>query len=287
MVVAAVSPNPARAGDTLRIVAEGLAPSAVVEGYVCGHAAAAGTTDCDLSTAQTRVANETGSLVLILVASVPPVPCPCVVLLTSRDQGTLATVPIDIIGAPTGPLTAPTASGTLHLVEVAISGNGPWPSWFGASPRRTLSMVLVNSTGIPIADPPIVVNVVSGHGSPLTLPSPTVGELGPGSQLRLRVNFSLPAPAFGSYTLKGYVGPVGIQAPLEVKTEVFPWGLVALAVVVVQMILLTVRNILRRRRQAGAMAETSIPTQSRPADSKEFEDDGALQPTGVASSGED
>ena len=80
-----------------------------------------------------------------------------------------------------------------------------------------------------------------------TIASPEAIDLQPGEDREIRTPFDLPSLAFGGYDVVGEVGIVGDRAPFATETSHWPWGLLVVAIILLQIVLLGVRNIARRR----------------------------------------
>ena len=79
----------------------------------------------------------------------------------------------------------------------------------------------------------------------------------------------LPAFSFGNNQVVGTVGDAGLKAPIKVTTTIIPWGLIVIALIILQFILLGVRNFVRRRnerRQPGSPSEAGIVEPLTPPD---------------------
>jgi hypothetical protein len=185
-----------------------------------------------------------------LAVHAPPKPCPCVVQITALGgDGRSLTLPVTVVGAPNVPLPPLVKGKTKHplTVEDAKLTGGSWTSWFGAPVHRTLVLRVRNTSGAPIEDPLLL--VAAGRGSDPTEPQhvPVQGPFASGEVRTVRVPVTFSAPSFGSYTVRYRVGADGTTMTKRLGTSSWPWGLFILILLVVQGVLLLVRNRVRDR----------------------------------------
>ena len=55
------------------------------------------------------------------------------------------------------------------------------------------------------------------------------------------------AASIGSYTVRAQAGSAGVSSTKSVGTSTYPWGLLLIALLVIQLVLLAVRNRARRK----------------------------------------
>src|SRR5579862_5001181 len=157
-----ISPTTVQPGQSISVAGSGFPDLIAVVAQVCGDNALQESADCAVSSSQETSTTSTGEFSLSMVADLPPVACPCVVLITSEHLNSTPSTPITLVGAPTAPLTqsaAPSVQKPLSIVSVGLSGWGPWTSLFGASPRRMLVMRIHNPNNAPYENPPLVLRV--------------------------------------------------------------------------------------------------------------------------------
>jgi len=248
-----VSPPAVAPGGSVTVAVTGLAPDTNYRIQVCGAGGLAGSAGCDVGDAQIVPSSSQGALGAALVVHVPPVACPCVVQVAPVEGGASAQAPLQILGAPVGPVTAPGASQGTVSVNVELEGSSSWGEWFGAAPRRTAVVVVTNRTGSTFVDPVVVVSV---GNQPVS--SPALGTVRSGASATVRVPVAFPWPAVGWRTVQVTLGATGQSVATGSTRALFvPWGLVAVAALVVQLLLLGLRNRARRRLEHRARA--SVP----------------------------
>jgi hypothetical protein len=250
-----LSQGVARPGESVTVEGSGFPDLIDVVAQVCGNDAIDASADCALSSSQEIATTSYGTFEVALVVEVPPVPCPCVVLVTSEHLDTTPSAPIEILGAPVAPLRPSAVAGVteaLEVLRVGLAGSGPWTAWFGAEPRRTLVLRVRNPNSATYPDPPLVLRQ-GPPGQPGSVVSTgDLGSFAPYQTRTLLVPVTLSPLAVGAQEVHGTLGFTGYDASFRDDTVVVPWGLVALALVVIQLVLLAIRNRVRRRVAATA-----------------------------------
>jgi hypothetical protein len=247
-----VSPTTLAPSASTTLTGTNWAPGAVIQASVCGASAVNGSADCAVIAATTLSANQDGDIRGSLKVPVPPAPCPCVVLVTDPRSSYLKRVPITIAGVPFAAVhPARPAVAHIDVVQATLTGSTGWSQWFGLATTRTLKVTARNSGVAP-----------SGH---LTLyatlnQTPIVAQslpaLAPGKEGTYFVTVQLRPLAVGEVTIEGHIeSSNGPSAGFSVPETFIPFGLIVLALILVQLILLLIRNIVRRRREKRLLAE--------------------------------
>jgi hypothetical protein len=263
----AVTPAAAPVGKTVVVEGRGF-PSQTydVQVQVCGNLGLNGTADCDPAGVRTSFA-VAGGFALNLPVTMPPKPCPCAIVAFSSVLSDVVEVPFSVIGAPeAAPAPAPPAfeQKTLRLENAKLEGNGGWQSWFGASTTRDLVFTVYNAGTAPVDDPPLVLTAGTGHDPEGVVTPPRVGRLEPGARRTVHATIPIETLSVGSYTVKGRIGNSGADETFRARTSTYPWGLLVLAILMLLVVVLWIRNALRRlaARRAGKRAARS----TEPAD---------------------
>ena len=242
-------------------------PDRVLQAAVCGRGGVEGSQDCDTTGAITFRPADNGVVAAPIVVTVPPVPCPCVVLVTEAVSQAHAsageTLPIDIAGAPSG--VQPTVP-SLDLPRVTVSdvhvvADSSWTAWFGAAAPRELVLTVHNAGTHPVR-PLVIAHWVRGSDD-YVISSPPARKLFVGQTAQLTAPFTLSTFAHGQFAVVGKVSGAGFEKTFETSTSATPWGLYALAIIlVVGVIALLVFAIMRRRDQGSGYAESEAPNHS-------------------------
>jgi hypothetical protein len=217
---------------------------------VCGNLAGNGDADCDRTRSRSTGIGQDGVLSVSIEVSAPPSPCPCVVRVTDLRSFHRVYLPLDIPGAPIAPVTDPdlgTHDGrSLRVKDVRITDHRRVAEWFGLAPQRTVTFSVENIGTEALAEIPV--EVLSGGGEPDTSRAVlTIGDLAPGDERRTSVTVTLDTLSVGSRTLRIEAGSVGWQFSVERQTSSFPWGLLVVALLLAQLVVVWLRNRLRRR----------------------------------------
>lgn len=122
-VVPAVTVEPSQAdpGSMATLSIEGF-ESPTVTVAICGNEARRGSSDCDMvaSTGVVLAADGTPTLALIPVVA-PPMPCPCVVRVTSPGFDEIAVAPLEVIGHETAELVSSAQAGASLVVAISAT----------------------------------------------------------------------------------------------------------------------------------------------------------------------
>jgi hypothetical protein len=248
-----VEPDTVTVGDRLTVQLAGW-PAGNVLIELCGNRGAGGSTDCAVaSSVQTHVP-DSGAAAAVLPVAAPPVPCPCAVRVRDLPGAVTAAAPIAVAGAPTGAVDprepgslpggggAPQrgAGGESQVTDVSVSGGWSWPALFGGPARRTVTFTVDNPGGTPVTEPQLMLLLGRGDHPTAPVDAPDLESVPPGGHRTYQVPVTLPAPTFGTYTVRGEVAGAAFLA----ETTTYPWGLtIALAALVAATVLF---RLLRR-----------------------------------------
>ncbi|HEY1443471.1 MAG TPA: neocarzinostatin apoprotein domain-containing protein [Acidimicrobiales bacterium] len=241
-----LAPATAASGQTVQVSGSGFPARSLFQVQVCGQNATHGSADCAGVASATIEADTSGNLSVPLTVVVPPTACPCVVAAFSVTTALAVTTPISIPGASTTPAPAsPPTVPLSHLVvaKSELAGSTPVAAWFGFPATRTLDLTLTNTGAAPATSLHLIADLDSTPVLNTHLP-----PVGPGETKTYEVSVTIPALSVGNMNLNGhiFIGD-GQQASFKVPVTIWPVGLLLVAIVLVQMILLAVRNIMRRR----------------------------------------
>jgi hypothetical protein len=276
-----LSTTVAAPGETVTIRGTGWPASQKLQAAVCGGGAQTTSQDCDLAHEVESISTNTGLVGLPLVVTIPPVPCPCVVLVTALDPFALRALPITIVGASTAPVHPPAAPRRqVTISHVHIVSKGSWTSWFGAAAPRELVLTVHNGAPYPVL-PLLVAHVVQGsHNFPIT--SPTPKPLPIGGTSRITAPFSLSTFAHGDFSVVGMVTEGNyeegfVSDEFALPTSTTPWALYGIGIILGAGVLAVVVAAVLRRRGGEKHP-------SEPVDPKTRDDDPTphLTPTGAA-----
>lgn len=232
-------------GELVRVSGSGWGTpgSGVVAVKICGNGALDPATDCDPSNTVEGAIGQGGAFYTAIRISRPPRSCPCILMATSDASRAEVRVPIEIAGVPVAPLEQPKGvRRAVSITSMGLKGDGPRRSWFGGSAERVLNVTVKNTGEVALHDPLIDITWGRGKNPDGFVAPPKLGTLLPGDTKVLRIPVHVPAWSFGYFTVKVEVDPFGTAAVKRVHTVLLPWGLIALALLATQVVLLAFRN---------------------------------------------
>jgi hypothetical protein len=241
-------------GQLVNVSGAGWAPlGGVVTIQICGQNARDLTADCDETNTYSAAIRERGTFSGALVVRLPKTPCPCAFFVTSVI-GDSARIPLQILGAPVA-LIPPETSAGVKLAAKISTPLSVW-SWFGGPKPVKVEVRLTNSTGATLVTP--VVSVTVGRGSHPTwlAAGRSLQSIPAGIGRVLEIPITIPAVTFGHYTLRVQVATVSGNVATSAQTTNWPWGLLVLLIVIVDLILFAVAGMVRRSRRRH------VPTRS-------------------------
>lgn len=238
-------------GDQLQVRGTGFPAGALAHIELCGNAALDATADCDVRGATEYAVRESGELFGVVQVRPLPQPCPCVVRVTLSGGGREVTAPIQVPDA--GFVTAAErispagVAGGLEITGLRVTGGGGLGALVGAGQDRTAHVELTNSGSTTVRAPALAVTYGRGDDPTGILPVPAIQDIGPGSTVAVAIPVSVDALSFGSYTVRASVDGPGEPVVARTSIRTYPWALIAAVLVVVQLMLLRLRNRVRRR----------------------------------------
>ncbi len=254
------------AGETLLITGTGWDDGSTLIVELCGHGGLRGSVDCDVANQRTAGVVPGGTFSVTLVSAQPPRPCPCVIKATDQATQESATAPIAVAGLATVPLTAEDerAVRAMEITGISLTGNRSWTELFGSGGRRVLEFTLVNTGPIAIDSPDV--NLAWGFGSNPDgfVPPPDTVRLEPGGTQTITVPLDRDAFTIGSQTAVVEVQGLGTPVQARATTTAYPWGLLVIGVLALQLILLAVRNRVRRHLASRRAALDAAPALASP-----------------------
>lgn len=232
---------------------------------VCGNLARRGSTDCNLVDGQ-GVALAIGAprMIAEFVPTLPPVPCPCVVEAWSTAHTEVAFAPVEIIGAPIGPiLGSPVVAPLAVSLRVERSAKGAIErlrAALGGPTTYEVTLTLQNQSGGDLSD--ISVNAQVGR-SPTDViksfdlsPPPIIPA---GHVLTQRTHVTVPAPSIGRMVWEVTVSGSGPPVHTAARASASAGGLVAVAALFIADLVMMVGRRVLRRQGVGKKAVAEHP----------------------------
>ena len=253
----------ATAGRPVRTAGSGWQPGTTVQVEICGGGALRGSADCDTLRAAVALVAADGTFRLTLIAGVPPAACPCVLRAVAAQTGARAQTPLALSGASAAPTTGPVPAVRVDVVSASLTGRPGFAELFGAPARRTLVVTLRNPGDRPLGRAPLIVAWGPGGSADRPVNTPLTAELPPRAERTFQIPVRLPAAAFGRYSVGGRYA----SAQFAVTTDLYPWGLLALALLAVVLTVFTVAVAGRRGRgsRRGRRPPPPAPAPELPA----------------------
>ncbi|MCF2531534.1 hypothetical protein [Yinghuangia soli] len=223
-----------KAGAEVAVAGEGWPVRTHVRIMLCGQGPSRvrGTADCAAAGAVTAYADHEGRFRSRLVATAPPVPCPCVVRaytpMVSGADAAEASVPVVLSTHPVTGGPPPPGDSRYVLSMSELSGKDGLLTAFGAPARRTVRLRLGNAGNASAAASTIQVSVGRDGADPDWQDRARTGPIAPGSSTEIAFRVELPSAASGRWVVTvALVDATGVREPITawpVDLE-SPWGL--------------------------------------------------------------
>lgn len=242
-------------GQEVAVSGTGWAAGAALTATVCGADAVGGTADCANTAASELIASPTGVVTGYVNGALPPQPCPCVVLVIGLNTQFTQKIPVTVVGAATAPVPpAPTTEEPdLRIQDLRVAATLTAGSAMGAAAPRTVELRLHNAG--PYPETPELIGRW-GHPTEVNhaITMPSVGSVAAGATKEVRATFSLPAFSVGTYIVLVTAEVVGFakQTSATRSTTQWPFGLFALGVVLLVLLVVGLATQPRRRRRRRA-----------------------------------
>ena len=232
-------------GTKITVQGQGWPESVLLQVALCGNLFLNGISDCDTPHAVTTTSTTTGTFFVDMIVGIPPVPCPCVLHVSSPESTKAVDQPFEVFGAETETPSTEVVRRTVVL-QGTVDGSGPWTAWIGGAAERTFTLTVQNTGTVPLLNPLVVITAGQGNNPTGVVAQPQLGEIPAGGTVTTTVPVSLGPPTFGRYTVKATVS--GIDQPTTVSdtTSSYPFILIGVAWLLIQIPLL---GLYRRRRQ--------------------------------------
>jgi hypothetical protein len=246
------------------VTGSGFEPGAALVASVCGAGAVDGTDDCAVASSASLIAAQGGGFSIPMVPAMPPVPCPCIVLVTETGGDFRATIPVSVAGAKTAPLpdrAAAEGAAELDVSGLHVRGGATLGSLFGGTAARSLELTLHNPGRLPVT-PVLTARWGKGADGQNVIAVPAVRALAPGQSVKVRAAFRLDALSMGAYTVRVTVDQTGqylATTDRSASTSTWPVGLLVVALVVVVLLLVGVARLVTRRRRVTEGLASLVP----------------------------
>lgn len=211
-------------GHTITISGSGWPVGTVLQATLCGADAISGTADCAVESTATVIAVRGGIFAMPMTPTMPPQPCPCVVLVTGSNSGYVQTIPVIVVGARSAPIQElpPSFTPGVRLSGLRVVGAPTVASLFGAAARREVELRLTNREDRPVRT--VLVGRWGTGGLPQNvIDMPAVPVLAAGESRLLHASFDLPAFSLGDYTVRVEVLVMGGGRDVTMSAPTSQW----------------------------------------------------------------
>lgn len=224
-----LSKSEAGTGGSVAVTGSGWRPRAILMVLICGRSTPStgvpgGTDSCANADGRAVTVDDKGAFRRELPVAEPPVPCPCVVhVSTITGPKAEADAAFRVAGHSVEPLPREAAGGRLSLLtDGRLTGSSGLLTWFGAPPARELVLTVGNVGTSPVKDPVFQVGTSHGVFAPRWEEQRWRGTVRPGGEARITLPVDLAAGAHGDYTVSlKYGGRVLTEQTWSVGR---PWG---------------------------------------------------------------
>ncbi len=233
---------------------------------VCGNLAKRGSADCNMvQSTGVRLFTSSGDFSPVhgIVVPAPPTDCPCVIRAVGGDNGEVAVVPIELIGHPISPVSAPDLGQPVVNVGLKVAGasDGLLSSLKESLGGETAMVATVTVTNL--TTEPVTSVAVHGRARRRGVTAAEFdlvpGPIGPGQTWTGTAEVSLPAPAMGEYEWEATASGAGPVMTADVVTRQLPWLFVLFLLAFAGLI----SAVLVRAFQRRADERRALPVASR------------------------
>lgn len=238
----------------------------IVTVSVCGNSARRGSSDCSQVASQGVGINRDGTPTLTgYTITLPPVPCPCVVRAFSATQDAVALAPVEIIGAPTAPVSGdanePPVKVWIEARRASGGVLGALRSALGGPTGYEVTVSVHNRTAEPLDGVEVAGAATRGDADVASLALPDPGRLAPGQTWQHVVRSTLPAPVVGDFAWEVTASGAGPAVHAAAQTKAAPIVLVVLVALFAGDLTAIALRPLRRRRLAANLRLVAVGRQ--------------------------
>ncbi|WP_407555758.1 hypothetical protein [Streptomyces sp. Pv4-95] len=219
-----LSDKEAGKGGTITVTGSGWRPKALLTLLICGQNMIGGTNACANGDGRAVTTDSRGAFRRSLPVAEPPKPCPCVVHVATVTGATAdADAAFTVAGHPVAPLPKERPGGRLTaLAPPRLTGSSGLLNWFGAPPRRTLTVTVGNLGPTAARNPVFQVGTSHGVFAPEWEEQQWRGTVPAGRKAEITLPVELAAGAHGDYLVSlKYGGKILAEQPWGVGR---PWG---------------------------------------------------------------
>lgn len=239
--------------------------SRVVTVTVCGNGALRGSGDCNMAASESTRVNDDGSPRYVrLIVSPPPVPCPCLIRVSSPRNDEAAVAPVSIVGHPVAPLFSAVEPSLPLVVSIradrAADGLADAiRSSLGGPTTYDVIITIRNTATEPVDGVSVATTAGRRPGHVLAVADVVPpASIAAGATWESTVRVDLPSPVWGDVRWSAEVSDLDNTVVAADRTSSLPVLLViAVGVLLVVALTLSVRLVsrIRKRRRDRVRAE--------------------------------
>lgn len=237
-------------GETIHVIVDGFHATSVTIS-VCGNEARRGSPDCNMTASEGLRLDRDGTPTLIQIpVAAPPVDCPCVIRVATRNNDEIVTSPINLLGHPVGPVVDPVVIANPLTVSIdaryAPKGMvGTVRAGLGGPAPYAVTVTVTNHSTVTLHRVALAASVGrDDHDYLATLEFDDPGELAPGQTWRQTLPAKVPAPSFGDLRWRVAASGMGPAVTATDTTHHRP----TMLIVFVSLLLLDIGFLLIRWR---------------------------------------
>lgn len=236
---------------------------------VCGNEGRRGSVDCNVKDAKTvEVPTDNRFFLVDFTMSKPPVPCPCIVQVSSERFDEVAVAAFTLFGHPIAPVVD-SGKGAVPLqvsIVVEPADDGLWArartSLAGAT-WYDVTVIVQNTSASAVQGTALAVEVGRNtEDSIKDVAFPKIDDIGPRGTWRETVRLRLSSPIYGTYVWRAATTAFGLSTTATTTTKNQPTlfvvlaGIFGLAVLtlVVRLTFRVVCRLLRRRKPPAVVS---------------------------------
>jgi len=231
--------------------------SDVVNMTFCGNEGRRGSTDCNVRGTQAHETNDDGTPTPAeMPVSAPPVPCPCILRVSSVDNLEVAVAPITLIGHPVADVVGGSEFAKPLSVDIvanpASTGlSSDLRSSLGGATTYDVTVQVANRATFPI--PAVAVSssyIRQNYDDTRSIDLPVPGLLEPGETWEQTVQVEVPSPTFGDVEWSATASGQGPTVTATDSTTSTPILLIVFGLILaIDLLILLVRQLMRVRRR--------------------------------------
>lgn len=214
-------------------------PAGSVQVEICGNGGRRGALDCATSAAAHGQVPASGTATVPVLLGAPPVACPCLLRARTPTGTAEAGAPLTLTGVTAPPVVDAAGAAEFSITGLrAVDDSGPG-GWFGLPGMVTVHLSLRNDGAVAVVDPPFALLSGTPGRVHTFVAAPALGTIGAGQTRDYRLRVPVEAAVVGRYEIHGRIEPPGRPVAFAVEMVRRPWGLPALAGVLVVVLLVS------------------------------------------------